>query len=399
MRATLAFVRTLPVWLGLFVVHPLQAGYELADVTGASLDGYRGYTNVYIDDGEYRITDEQWAALSMWSPGAVPSGTVLPPGYIKNTPRNGEFNQENTFSSPGHPNGEVEMTMISGYSWKFIARIQSSMWPYNTDLFPEHANGYEAAAFETTPPPGVIKFSSNEKNQEMIFWAQEGNSDQGALIPRFFIIDEWGNEYIMGAAGVDDDADIPASFLAAQLPAGWTKETRFLNETTSLLPAYGAGDQAHYNLFRESSDNTFFQIKWGESGHSIAEQIEGMPIWGGATSDNIMGRAGDDNLIHGAQGDDVIFALGQNDHIYGDAGSDTVVLEGLYGDYLILDYADNGAQLTLSGFGYQKFLYDVEFLQFDDLTIATAAVPEPSVLALLGGASALWLIRRRRKRA
>ncbi|HWL53142.1 MAG TPA: PEP-CTERM sorting domain-containing protein [Chthoniobacteraceae bacterium] len=400
MKVTAVFLRVLPVWLGIFAAGPLQAGYEIADVTGASDNNYQGYTNVYLDDGEQRITPSQWDALEMWEPGdGPPSGTLLPPGYIKNTPRNGEFNEEETFSSPGYPNGEVEMAMISGYSWKFIARIQSAMWPYNTDLFPEYGNAYEAAAFETTPLEGTIKFSSNEKNQRMTFWAHENNDPQAAKIQRYFVIDEWGNEYILGASGAKTDAEIPDSVASVVLPEGWSWEVRELDETLDLMPAYGAGNQAHYNLFRESADNSYFQTKWGESGHSIAEQIAGMPIWGGATDDNLLGRAGDDNLIHGAEGDDIIFSLGMNDLIYGDAGSDTVVFSGEFGDYVILDYADGGAQLTLSGFGYQKSLFDVEFLRFSDLTIATAAIPEPSSLALglLGGVSALWLLRRRRR--
>lgn len=372
--------------MGILSSVSLQAGYEIADITEAYKNGFQGYTKVYLDYGSNPITADEWATFEP------------PTGYLKNTPRNPEFNAENTFSSPGMPEPEVQVETISGYTWKFIAQIQSAMWPYDADLFPDTINAYQAAFAETTPPAGAIKFSSNEKNQEMIFWAREGNLSDGALILRYFVTDQWGNRYIMGASGAATDAEIPDAFAAAVLPVGWTKTTGYLDETISLMPAYGAGNQAHYNLFRESGDNTFFQIEWGASGHSIAEQIGGMPIWGGATDDTILGREGDDNLIHGAEGDDIIFAKGWNDRIYGDAGIDTVVLQGYYADYSLLYYANDGAEIVLSGFGYEKSIYDTEFLQFDDFTIATSAIPEPSTFALLGGLTLAWLASSMRHR-
>lgn len=252
--------------LGVSWTPNLQAGFEIADLTEAWVDGYRGYTKVYLDYGDNPITAAGWETYE-------PS-----PGYLKNTPRNPEFNAENTFSSPGMPIPDVQIAEIDGYTWKFIAQTQSAMWPYDQEHFPGTINAYHAAAITPTPPKGSIKFSSNEKNQEMIFWAREGNSPDGDPILRFFITDPWGNKYIMGATGVEDDADILASFESSVLPEGWSKSIGHLDETMSLMPAYGAGYQAHFNLFRESADNTFFQFEWGESGHSIAEQIPGMPI-------------------------------------------------------------------------------------------------------------------------
>ncbi len=204
-----------------------------------------------------------------------------PAGYLKNTLRHAHFNAENTFSSPGLPDGEVSVETIGGYTWKFFAQIQSAMWPYNTNLFPGTLNAYQASFVTVTPPEGSIKFSSNEKNQEMIFWAREGNAPDGDPILRYFITDTWGNQYIMEASGASDDAEILASFNASVLPDGWIKSTGYLDETLSLMPAYGPNNQAHYNLFRESSDNTFFQFVWGDDGASIAAQIAGMPIFGG----------------------------------------------------------------------------------------------------------------------
>jgi len=368
----------------------LHAAFEIADVTDAWIDGFQGYTRVWLDYGDDAISQEEWDAYT-------PST-----GYIKNTPRNTEFNDENTLSSPGLPEPDVETDTIDGYTWKFIAQTQSAMWPYTQAVFPGTVNAYQAAFATTTPPAGTIRFSSNEKNQEMIWWAREGDSPEGNLIPRYFITDEWGNRYIMGTTGAANDADIPASFASTVLPPGWTKATGYLDQTLVLAPAYGAGDQAHFNLFRESADNAFFQFEWGAGGNSVAAHIAGMPIWGGPTSDAILGRAGDDNLIHGAEGDDTISALGNNDDIYGDHGVDTVVLQGLLSDYQVMDWAEQGAQLRLSGFGFTKSLHDSEFLRFSDgSVIATSAVPEPSthaiaLAALACGGSLLW--RRRRPR-
>lgn len=353
------------VLAGALALASVQAGFEIADLTEAPEDGFRGFTKVWLDYGDNPITPEEWET---YTPSA---------GYIKNTPRNPEFNAEETFSSPGLPEGEVLVETIDTYTWKFIAQTQSAMWPYNKRLFPGTLNAYQAAFATTTPPAGTVKFSSNEKNQEMIFWARENDSPSGAPIQRFFVTDAWGNRFIMGASGAATDEEIPALFEAAVLPSGWTKSTGYLDETLHLLPAYGDGDQAHFNLFRESSDNTFFQIAWGASGESLAGQIPGMPIWGGPSNDTLLGRSGDDNLIHGAEGDDTIIAKGQDDTIHGDAGIDTVMLEGRWAAYSVLACSENGTEVLLFGKGCQKTLHNVEFIQCKDRTISTAQLASP----------------------
>jgi len=317
-----------------------------------------------------------------------------PPGFLKNTPRNAEFNAEETISSPGLPPGQVTLyTDNSGYTWKFIAQTQSAVWPYASNT-----NPYVEATFNVTPDAGTVKYSSNEKNQVMIFFATVDDDPAGAPIERFFITDQWGNQYIMGTTTVANDADIPASFASSVLPPGWTKSTGFLDATLHLAPAYGKNNLAHFNLFRENADNSFFQFSWSGSGNTLANQIVDMPIWGGPTSDTIFGRPGDDNLVHGAEGDDTIHSLGLNDTLYGDAGIDTVVLAGGFGEYALVSYANAGAEIVLAREGLTKTIYDAEFLEFDDGTIATAAVPEPAACSLLatGLAVAALLCGRRR---
>jgi hypothetical protein len=132
---------------------PARAAYEIADLSGVGAD-FTGYTKVYIAYGSNPITtDEQWAAYTQ------------PDGFIKNTERNGEFNAETTFSSPGQSAPDITLyTDPSGYTWKFIAQTQSAMWPYTSGT-----NPYQQAATATTPPAGEVKYTSNEKNQQMIF--------------------------------------------------------------------------------------------------------------------------------------------------------------------------------------------------------------------------------------
>jgi len=60
----------------LLLAAPLvQAGLEIADISEASQDDYRGYTRVYLDYGDNPITAEEW---DTYTPSAA---------YIKNTPR------------------------------------------------------------------------------------------------------------------------------------------------------------------------------------------------------------------------------------------------------------------------------------------------------------------------
>lgn len=78
----------------------------------------------------------------------------------------------------------------------------------------------------------------------MIFWAREGNASEGASILRYYITDSWRNKYIKGSSGPGPE-DILEAFNNSVLPEGWTKQIGYLDETISLLPAYGPGDQAH----------------------------------------------------------------------------------------------------------------------------------------------------------
>jgi hypothetical protein len=64
-------------------------------------------------------------------------------------------------------------------------------------------------------------------------------------------------------------------------------------------------------------------------------------------------------------------------------------MDGLHatGAYLILDIA-----------GYEKMIYDTEFLPFNDITFSTAAIPEPDSLALTALGRLAFILRVRKIR-
>ena len=340
---------------------PVVAGSELADTTEAGADR-TGPTDILLDYGSNPIPPEVFE-----SPDYVP-----PPGYLKNTPRTAEFNAEETLSSPGEPDGVVTIVTTSdGYTWKIIASTRSANWPYDPADYPTFepppTSAWDAAFRAPTPPEGVVRYSANEKNQIMTYWATEQDAPDGDPILRFFVLDPWGNRYMMMATGAETAEETRVAFEAAVLPARWSKSTGNLPQTIDLAPAYGAGDQAQFNIWRDSADNTFVQIGWSKSGNGIAQQIVGMPIWGGPRSDRINGTDGDD-LIHGAQGNDVIAPLAGNDEIYGDAGTDVVVLSGKSADYTLTRPSSDPATFELDGPAGEKLLHDVELVRFDDRT-------------------------------
>lgn len=102
-----------------------------------------------------------------------------------------------------------------------------------------------------------------------------------------------------------------------------------------------------------------------------------MVIWGGTTANTILGRRGQDNLIHGGQGDDRIVALGITDRIHGDDGFDTAVFRGNRSQYIVTRLAADGSMVEVRtrGGGDQArvaTLFNVEAIQFRDGVERTA---------------------------
>ncbi|MTF40374.1 hypothetical protein [Cyanobacterium aponinum] len=351
----------------------LEEAFEIVNISSITVnpqDAIATYKSA--DDpnqeGDNEIPDEVWVDYT----------PPLP--YVKNTTRNLQFNESQFLASPGEEIGVTTyVTTSDGYTWAAMSTAINAMWPYDATDYSGIASQspYYAGNIVITPPEGVVKVTANYKGQNMKFWANEdgltSDNPEAIKLDRYFVIDEWGNEYIMHASGQLEQSQVATAFEEAILPEGWTKETRQLSEDLILTPAEGADGSFHYLVFRDSADNTYHQTKWSDTG-SLSAQIEDFPIWGGQ-DDNIL--SGDvngeirDDLIHGAGGNDTIIPGLGNDEIWGDADIDTVILTGDSSDYSIEEISSEEINtFTVSGFGYTKTLYDVENLQFDNETIS-----------------------------
>jgi hypothetical protein len=331
------------------------AGQEIADLTKGGPDR-RGPTDVLLASGTNPIGPE---AFETYTP---------PPGYLKNTERSAEFNDQKNLSSPGVPEPELtNVTTPDDYTWIVIARTRSFMWPFRPaqwrEMRPRPDTGWKAAFVNPTPPEGTVRYSANSKNQIMYFWAREGNAPDGAPIKRYFVTDRWGNRFIMMSSGAATPADKDAAFQNAVLPAGFKKSTGFLKKTLAAKPAYDLQDTAQYNIWRDSGDNSWVQIGWSRNGGSIAQQIgDSMPIWGGRTGDRLRGTNGDD-VFHGAQGNDTFIPMRGNDLVHGDAGkANTVRLPGRRSQYRVV--RRSGSSVTLASPFGRKQLNTVQRVRY-----------------------------------
>lgn len=371
----------------------LQAEWNVLEEAHEIVDIGSVYLHLEQPVLTYKSADDPNAPGDTQVPDDVWPGYTPPSPYIKNTTRNLQFNESEFLASPDAPLGTTTYaTTADGYSWAFMSKAINSMWPYNSADYSglSAVNTYYAGNFETTPSAEVVKVTANFKGQNMKFWANQNGVAPGTpgavALDRYFVIDQWGNEYIMHASGQTDQSQVAAAFAAAVLPVGWTKETRQLTEDVILEPAQGADGSFHYLIFRDSADNTYHQTKWSDTG-SLSAQVAGMPIWGGQDDNILAGDVGGilGDLIHGADGNDTLMpGLGDNE-VWGDAGFDTVVLVGNRGDYSLLSVSPDFTELVTNGLGYTQTIYFAEMLQFDDgaISIEAFAVPEPQTLVFM----------------
>lgn len=322
----------------------------------------------------YKSADDPNAPGDTEVPDDVWPDYEPPQPYLKNTTRNLQFNESSFIASPGEPDGVTRyVTTSDGYTWAAMSSAKSAMWPYRRSDYTglPAVNAYYAGNLVTTPLAGVVKVTANFKGQYMKFWANEDGvpPDTPGAVPLdlYFVVDEWGNEYIMHASGELDQDEVGAAFDAAVLPPGWKKSIRQLDEDLILRPAKGADGSYHYLIFRDSADNTYHQIGWSSAG-SLAAQVEGMPIWGGLSDDVLAGDGGGawDDVIHGAAGNDVLLPGLGNDEVWGDEGNDAVVLPGARADYALASNTDDLSEVVLTRRDETKKLYFVEELRFDD---------------------------------
>jgi hypothetical protein len=347
----------------------LEEAFEIVDIGSVMTDPSMP-VKTYKSSGEHPVPDEVW-------PDYTP-----PLPYIKNTTRNLQFNESQFLASPGEPLGSTRyVTTADGYTWGAMSEAINALWPYDPSRYsgPSAINPYFAGNLEVTPGAGIVKITANYKAQNMKFWANEGGVAPGTpgAVPleRYFITDQWGNEYVMHASGELVQSDVAAAFDRAVLPPGWTKSVRTLGRDLVLRPAEGSDGSFHYLVVRDSADNTYHQIGWSPRG-SLSAQVPGMPIWGGQRHDVLHGDAGagGPDQMHGGAGNDRFHPGVGDDTVWGDAGVDTVVLSGRRSAWSVRSSGDDPNSVILVGPAGTKHLHHVELVRFDDRTVPVVAL-------------------------
>src|SRR5439155_414662 len=128
-------------------------------------------------------------------------------------------------------------------------------------------NTYYAGSLVVTPPPGVVKVTANYKGQNIKFWANENGVRTGTpgAVPldRYFVTDQWGNEYIMHASGQLDQSQVAAAFEAAVLPGKRSDyELVFLSDDfTKLILSGAAGTKTIYYCEFIQFDDVVLPVK------------------------------------------------------------------------------------------------------------------------------------------
>lgn len=334
-----------------------RPGFEIAYLGDVGAD-YQGYVLVYVDQEPNPIDASAFE-------------TYTNPGYVQNTPRFATFNFGHTVGSPSSTAGPL--TLYSdpfGYTWGYIAQVQNFNWPFDPedypDISPTPSSGWEAGQVSTDVPAGVVKYTNNNKDQQLLFTALDPDTQEAIL--RYFVTDEWGNVYIMKSANNanNNEALITAAFEAAVLPEGWQKSTAYLSQDLFVNPIYGGASNAQFLEFRDSADNAYSQIVWGSSGDSIAQQIGNpMPLWAGAAGARVNGTPGDDSMF-GSDGDDQFYPDTGNDTIEGGGGVNGLSLTGSASQYRL---SQSGSSTILTGPDGTKTFTQIQYLQYGDRRI------------------------------
>lgn len=336
-------------------------GYEIVNLTNLG-SNFQGFLQVYIAQEPNPINADAFATYS-----------ASHPGYISNSPRYAIFDYANTLGSPNAtPGALTPFTDESGFTWGMIAEVQNYDWPFNPanypTIVPAPISGWQVGAQAVTVPAGVVKYTSNNKNQLTLFTP---TNSSGEPILRFFITDQWGNLYMMKSANYANSTPdkLLAAFESAILPTGWTKSTAYLTQNLYVNPSYGgeSNTYASYQEFRDSADNSYCQIGWSSTGNSIAQQIlYPMPIWAGASGSLVNGTTGND-IMYGSTGNDQFYPLTGQDNIDGGSGINTVVLTGNSSQYTL---TSSGNTTSLVGPDGSKTLTRIQYIQFADKSIA-----------------------------
>lgn len=330
------------------------AGYEIAYLGDVGRD-FHGFIKVYVDQEPNPISKEAFETYSE-------------KGYVQNTPRKAIFDYAKTEGSPSAPPGELTpYEDPQGYTWGLIAEVQNYDWPFNAanypDMDPVPESGWEAGAFSPTVPDGVVKYTSNNKNQTLMFLAKDEKT--GDPLTRYFVTDPWGNKFIMKSANNKNDTvqKVDAAFEAAVLPKGWTKSRETLTQDLFVPPIPGGDLMSTFLEFRDSGDNAYSQVTWGASGTNLAQQIgPPMPIWTGMGGTRANGTPEDDQM-YGSVGNDTFYPNTGDDTIDGGGGIDTVHVSGKKADYSV---KTDGDVTKLRGPAGAKELTEIRFVKCDD---------------------------------
>jgi hypothetical protein len=342
----------------------LEVAHEIIDI-GSVYRHPEEALPTYKGAGANPISDDVWNA-----------GYEPPSPYIANTTRNLQFNESQFIASPGEPVCTTSyITTSDGYTWAAMSLAINAMWPYRGDTYAglPSRNAYYAGNLVETPPPGVVKVTANFKAQKIKFWANENDVASGTpgAVPltRYFVRDRWGNEYVMHASGQDTPAGVAQAFRDAVLPKGWTKSKGPLQKDLILRPAEGSDGSFHYLVIRDSADNTYHQLTWSNRG-SLQAHVQGpsMPIWGGQDG-NVLGGGPHRDVIHGAGGDDRIRPRLGTDEVWGDAGVDTVILQGSSERYRLLRVSRHAKTVVVAGLRGRKTIKYAERLRFRNRTV------------------------------
>ena len=155
---------------------------------------------------------------------------------------------------------------------------------------------------------------------------------------------------------------------------------------------YDSGGVDTFDLSGYGSNQTISLVE--ETWSSVGERFNNGPamqnvisISRGTVIENAVGGTGNDeivgndvaNVLNGNDGDDTLDGGLGDDTLQGGAGDDTARLSGVLADYTVTDNGDG--TYTVSGPDGTDLLDGVEFLEFDDQTLAIAdAVSGPATL-------------------
>ena len=287
---------------------------ELIDMNKLNKAGY-GPVEVYINVG-YEPYPENFNPL----PDSAFSTYEPDHGFSLNTGLRTPLFTGKFISSPLLPDGEYAyITDSHGYTWLYNTFNYMAIEPFNPDDYAPGITRY-SAALVAPAPAGSLQLVVNDKNQPQTFAALD---EAGVPIDYCFARDPNGNVFIVGSVDTAYAADPVAAFKDAELPKGWSKSIRQLEQDLTIEPGAGAGHRHVYNQFRDNLTNNYFQIRFARNGIGIARGVPGLPLSGGVSNDLIIG-SGLDETIYGAQGNDRLKGFAGNDQLWGDAGDDLI---------------------------------------------------------------------------